>query len=106
MLGDNAVLRSRFGQITRNLKAGQTSVEAFTKGLGISLEAGQNLLERYRKGGKFEYSSAAQPIRADPMSFRPLPKAEVLLPVGGQCAVKHQLPKVTFPTREMSPPAH
>ena len=87
MLGDNAVLRSRFGQITRNLKEGQTSVEAFTKALGISLEAGQNLLERYRKGGKFaelQLTLSAANSEQSRMSFRPLPKAEVCFRLGNQ----------------------
>lgn len=94
MLGDNAVLRSRFGQITRNLKEGQTSVEAFTKALGISLEAGQNLLERYRKGGKFtelQLSLGAANSERAPITFRPLPKNEVCFRLGNQLLRVQQL---------------
>jgi len=109
MLGDNPVLRSRFGQITRNLKEGQTSVEAFTKALGISVEAGQNLLERYRKGGKFtELQLVLSGANAEqaPMSFRPLPKAEVCFWLGNQLLRVQQLEvaeRYFSSARELSP---
>jgi len=109
MLGDNAVLRSRFGQITRNLKEGHTSVEAFTKGLGISLEAGQNLLERYRKGGKFaELQLVLSAVNSEQtrMSFRPLPKVEVCFWLGNQLLRVQQLEvaeRYFSKARELSP---
>lgn len=109
MLGDNPVLRSRFGQITRNLKAGQTPVEAFTKALGISVEAGQNLLERYRKGGKFadlQLVLRRANTEQAPISFRPLPKAEVCFWLGNQLLRVQQLEvaeRYFSDARELSP---
>jgi tetratricopeptide (TPR) repeat protein len=103
------VLRSRFGQITRNLKEGQTSVEAFTKGLGISVEAGQILLERYRKGGKFaelQLVLSAATLEQTLMSFRPLPKAEVCFRLGNQLLRVQQLEvaeRYFSNARELSP---
>jgi tetratricopeptide (TPR) repeat protein len=109
MLGDNTVLRSRFGQITRNLKEGQTSVEAFTKGLGISVEAAQNLLERYRKGGKFaelQLMLSSANSEQTRMSFRPLPKAEVCFRLGNQLLRVQQIEvaeRYFSDARELSP---
>jgi tetratricopeptide (TPR) repeat protein len=109
MRGDNAVLRSRFGQITRNLREGQTSVQAFTNGLGISVEAGQNLLERYRKGGKFaELQLVLSAVNSErsPMSFRSLPKAEVCFRLGNQLLRVQQLDvaeRYFSNARELSP---
>jgi tetratricopeptide (TPR) repeat protein len=109
MLGDNSVLRSRFGQITRNLKDGQTSVEAFTKGLGISVEAGQNLLERYRKAGKFaelQLVLSTATTEQTPMTFRPLPKTEVCFWLGNQLLRVQQLEvaeRYFSNARELSP---
>jgi tetratricopeptide (TPR) repeat protein len=87
MLGDNAVLRSRFGQITRNLRDGMDQVEAFTNALGVSVAAVQNLLERYRRGGKFpemQLALNAPALEVGRISFRPLPGAEACYRLGNQ----------------------
>jgi tetratricopeptide (TPR) repeat protein len=54
MLGDNAVLKPRFGQLTALLRQGQLPEEAFTNAFRITLPGMENLLRRYLERGHFE----------------------------------------------------
>jgi tetratricopeptide (TPR) repeat protein len=54
MMGDNAVLKYRFGQLTALLRQGQLPEQAFTNALRITLPGMENLLRRYLERGRFE----------------------------------------------------
>jgi tetratricopeptide (TPR) repeat protein len=54
MLGDNAVLKPRFGQLTALLRQGQLPEQAFTNAFRITLPGMENLLRRYLERGRFE----------------------------------------------------
>jgi tetratricopeptide (TPR) repeat protein len=54
MLGDNAVLKPRFAQLTALLRQGQSPEEAFTNALRITLPGMENLLHRYLERAHFE----------------------------------------------------
>jgi tetratricopeptide (TPR) repeat protein len=54
MMGDNAVLKPRFGQLTALLRQGQVPEQAFTNALRITLPGMENLLRRYLERGRFE----------------------------------------------------
>jgi len=54
MLGDNAALRSRFGQLTALLRLGQLPEQAFTNAFRITLPGMENLLRLYLQRGRFE----------------------------------------------------
>jgi len=54
MLGDNALLKSRFGQLTALLRQGQLPEQAFTNAFRITLPGMENLLRRYLEHGRFE----------------------------------------------------
>jgi tetratricopeptide (TPR) repeat protein len=54
MLGDNAVLKPRFGQLTVLLRQGQLPEQAFTNAFRITLPGMENLLRRYLERGRFE----------------------------------------------------
>jgi tetratricopeptide (TPR) repeat protein len=54
MLGDNPVLKPRFGQLTALLRQGQMPEQAFTNALRITLPGMENLLRRYLERGRFE----------------------------------------------------
>jgi tetratricopeptide (TPR) repeat protein len=54
MLGDNAALKSRFGQLTALLRKGQMPDQAFTNAFSITLPVMENLLRRYLERGHFE----------------------------------------------------
>ena len=54
MLGDNAVLKPRFGQLTALLRQGQLPEQAFTNALRITLPGMENLLRGYLERGRFE----------------------------------------------------
>jgi tetratricopeptide (TPR) repeat protein len=53
MNGDNAIIRARFGRFTELLREGETTEQAFTNALGVSMMAMQNELHRYLKAGQF-----------------------------------------------------
>jgi tetratricopeptide (TPR) repeat protein len=54
MLGDNAVLKPRFGQLTALLRQGQLPEQAFTNAFRITLPGMENLLRGYLQRGRFE----------------------------------------------------
>jgi tetratricopeptide (TPR) repeat protein len=54
MLGDNPVLKPRFGQLTALLRQGQLPEQAFTNALRITLPGMENLLRRYLEADHFE----------------------------------------------------
>jgi tetratricopeptide (TPR) repeat protein len=54
MLGDNSVLKPRFGQLTALLRQGQQPEQAFTNAFRITLAGMENLLRRYLERGRFE----------------------------------------------------
>jgi tetratricopeptide (TPR) repeat protein len=54
MMGDNAVLKPRFGQLTALLRQGQLPEQAFTNALRITLQGMENLLRGYLERGRFE----------------------------------------------------
>ena len=54
MIGDNALLKSRFGQLTSLLRQGQSPEQAFTNALQITLPGMENLLRHYLERGRFE----------------------------------------------------
>lgn len=54
MLGDNPVLKPRFGQLTALLRQGQSPEQAFTNALRITLPGMENLLRHYLERGHFE----------------------------------------------------
>jgi tetratricopeptide (TPR) repeat protein len=63
MLGDNAVLKPRFGQLTALLRQGQLPEQAFTNAFRITLPGMENLLRRYLERNRFEPLSLA--VNAD-----------------------------------------
>jgi tetratricopeptide (TPR) repeat protein len=54
MLGDNAALKPRFGQLTTLLRQGQLPEQAFTNAFRITLQGMETLLRRYLERGRFE----------------------------------------------------
>jgi tetratricopeptide (TPR) repeat protein len=54
MMGDHALLKSRFGQLTSLLRQGQSPDQAFTNALRITLPGMENLLRGYLERGRFE----------------------------------------------------
>jgi tetratricopeptide (TPR) repeat protein len=54
MMGDNAVLKPRFGLLTALLRQGQLPEQAFTNALRITLPGMENLLRGYLERGRFE----------------------------------------------------
>jgi Tfp pilus assembly protein PilF len=54
MLGGNAVLKPRFGQLTVLLRQGQLPEQAFTNAFRITLPGMENLLRHYLEQGRFE----------------------------------------------------
>src|SRR5215469_11807902 len=53
MTGDNRILRSRFPRYTELLNEGQTSEQAFTNAMGVSLKAMEAELHRYAQAGNY-----------------------------------------------------
>jgi tetratricopeptide (TPR) repeat protein len=51
--GDSSVLRTRFGNYTPLLRAGQNPVQAFTNALGLNLPQMEAQLHRYLENGQF-----------------------------------------------------
>jgi len=54
MIGGNAAQRARFGQLTAQLRRGQTPEQAFTNAFQTTLPAMEAQLRRYLERGKFE----------------------------------------------------
>jgi tetratricopeptide (TPR) repeat protein len=85
MLGDNEVLKSRFGKMTPLLRAGEAPGKAFTDALGVSAAVIEKALHKYFLAGHFGFLKLA--VRADfsspaGMAMRPLGKAEVCYRLG------------------------
>jgi tetratricopeptide (TPR) repeat protein len=54
MLGDNQVMKSRFGRLTVLLKQGQTPEQAFTNAMGVSTAQMEKQLRGYFERGRFQ----------------------------------------------------
>jgi tetratricopeptide (TPR) repeat protein len=85
MLGDNAILKPRFGQLTVLLRQGQLPEEAFTNAFRITLPGMENLLRRYLERGHFE--SLNLTVNADlsaprSLATRPVATAETCFRLG------------------------
>lgn len=87
MAGDNPILRVRFAQFTPLLKEGESSEQAFTNALGVSLTAMQAELKRYAQAGQFApivlrlNGTIATPVT---VTSRPVTPVEILFRFGDE----------------------
>jgi tetratricopeptide (TPR) repeat protein len=87
MLGDNAVLKSRFGQLTTLLRQGQAPEQAFTNAFKVPAIVIERELRRYHERGKFppyQFLFATDLTAPRVLSTRPLTSAEVCFRLGDQ----------------------
>ena len=85
MVGDNGARKTRFGQLTTFLRAGQSPEQAFTNALGISLAATETQLQKYLAREKLDSVTLA--VRSDlmpraGMAFRIVAPVEVCFRLG------------------------
>ncbi|HVV02083.1 MAG TPA: tetratricopeptide repeat protein [Verrucomicrobiae bacterium] len=85
MLGDNALMKSRFRELTAHLKKGETPEQAFTNAMGVTAQQMENQLHAYLKRGRFQPLRLSIPSglgSARAMSFRGLAPVEVRFRIG------------------------
>jgi len=85
MVADNGARKTRFGQLTSLLRAGQSPDQAFTNALGMSLAATEAQLRKYLEQGKFDsvpLSVRAELVAKPAMAFRTLAPVEVCFRLG------------------------
>jgi tetratricopeptide (TPR) repeat protein len=85
MLGDSAVMKSRFGELTTLLRKGEVPEQAFTNAFHVSLTQMENQLRAYLKRGQFEplrLSVRGNLLSARAVSIRPLVPVEVWFHLG------------------------
>jgi len=81
------VLKARFGNFTKLLRAGQPQSAAFTRALGLSLPAIEGELRRYLARGQFEPISGVVPVNLSmprAAAARTLDRAEVCFRLGDE----------------------
>jgi tetratricopeptide (TPR) repeat protein len=86
MIG-NPAHRAHFGELTRLLRQGQTSEQAFTNAFRLPLPVMQKQLEQYLKQDKFDSLSLgvrASLLTAQPMATRGIGSAEVCCRLGDE----------------------
>ena len=85
MMGDNPLLKNRFGQLTALLRDGQTPDQAFTNSLKMSLPMVEKELRRYLARAKFEsldFNVTTDLNAPTPLTLRPLGPVEVCFRLG------------------------